>query len=558
MNNSSNVVVDGFSANNSLWGIYVEGGSQGVTLQNNTVSNTGQEAIHIRGNSSDVNILDNNISDTGNRPGKNDDGIPYSTFGEGIYLGTGAPKQDPGGEGTGDRVKNITIRGNDISQTTGEAIDVKPYVSDVVIDDNEISDIATGTSGALVIGLPRGSDTRGNFMNADNVTVSNNTFTNISDTSRTSDGNAIRARSAATIYNNDISNYSTRGIYIDGAPSENEFKIYHNTVYSADKEGQDKDIVINKDSNDDLQNNVGYENGSNIAASADLFANPSSELREGSAAIDAGVATEIDIDIDGVSRDIGGAPDLGAYEYSGSNSSPEPAPSPEPSPAPTPTPSPDPNGTTLTGDSEGNFLAGTDENDAISGYGGEDTINGSGGQDTIDGGSSNDNLDGGYGSDRIIGGSGNDFISDDSLPDTVNNGNDSLIGGVGADTLAGGGGNDSLSGYGGDYFEIDKLSGQNGADNFVLASSDNLYYDRSNKSGSDRDYAVIQDFDSSDVITLNGSESDYSLRSGELGNQSSTDSANDADTLIYFGDSELIGVVEDNSGISFDNGVSFV
>ena len=163
-------------------------------------------------------------------------------------------------------------------------------------------------------------------------------------------------------------------------------------------------------------------------------------------------------------------------------------------------------------------------------------------------------MDGGYGNDVLVGGSGDDFISDDTSSDiTNNNGDDVLVGGVGYDTLAGGGGDDLLKGYGGDYAEIDVLRGDAGADSYVLASADNLYYDRSSASGNDRDYAVMQDFDSSDVITLNGSQSDYSLRSDELGSQSTTDSATQADTLIYYGDSELIGIVEDTSGLSLSS-----
>ena len=40
---------------------------------------------------------------------------------------------------------------------------------------------------------------------------------------------------------------------------------------------------------------------------------------------------------------------------------------------------------------------------------------------------------------------------------------------------------------------------------------------------------------------------------GELGSQSGNDSATEADTLIYFGESELIGVVEDKSGLSLSS-----
>ena len=318
--NSSNIVVENIDATNSLWGIYVEG-SQNVTLQNNEVYNTGQEAVHIANNSSEVDIIDNTIYDTGNG---------NSTFGEGIYLGAGS-------EG-GDETNNITIAGNDISQTTGEAIDIKPYVSNVVIDNNRVYDINTGTEGAIVVGLQQGNRTGGNFTNADNVIIQNNKIWNISDRTIYADSNAIRVRSGATIINNEISNYGDRGIYVEVDPesSDNNFNIKHNTVYSANGAGDQGDIVINNpNANVDLKNNIGYEGGDNIAPSADLFANPNAnpanedfELKADSAAIDAGVSTEIDVDIDGQSRNIGGAPDYGAYEYSGSETDPPTSPSP--------------------------------------------------------------------------------------------------------------------------------------------------------------------------------------------------------------------------------------
>lgn len=299
--NSSNIIVEDLKVTKSLFGIYLKE-SKNITIRDNKVYDIGQEAIHVSKNSSYVDIIDNTITDTGNRFGR---------YAEGIYLGTGSK--------SGDRTNQIEIRGNDISNTMSEAIDIKPYVSNVVVENNLIHDIKTGTSGALVIGLKQGYS-GGNFTNADNVIVRNNQFWNISTSSPWNDGNAIRARSAATIYNNAIWNYQHRGIFIDRAPSDNQIEIYHNTVYRADGSGTKGDIVVSKTSADvKLQNNIGYSSGNNMSGSDELFVAPKQHdfrLRSGAAAVDAGIAiTAVKTDLDGYTRVWGKAPDLGAYEY---------------------------------------------------------------------------------------------------------------------------------------------------------------------------------------------------------------------------------------------------
>ncbi len=307
---SSNIIVQGLNFTKTFEGILVTS-SKNITLQDNKIYDLGQNALKVTNNSSYVDILNNTISDTGNRIGK---------YGEGIYLGTGSKP--------GDRTNHVLIKGNDISKTVSEGIDVKPYISDVIVEDNLIHDIETGVSGALVIGISSG-EMGGNFTNADNIIVRNNKLWNISTNSKYSDGNAISASSSATIYNNVIWNYEHRGIFIHRAPSNNEFKVYHNTVYPGDKFSSTlNDIYFSKKTSSsnvkvDLQNNIGYQGGNNISGTEKLFVdskNGNFELSPNSSAIDAGTKiSEVKTDLDGSRRVQGDAPDLGAYEY---NSSP--------------------------------------------------------------------------------------------------------------------------------------------------------------------------------------------------------------------------------------------
>ena len=308
--NSSNIIVEDLNVNKSLFGIRVEE-SKNITLQGNKVYDIGQEAIHARKNSSHINILNNTIFDTGNRFGR---------YAEGIYIGSVSKP--------GDRTNNILIKGNDISKTMEEGIDIKPYVSNVIIEDNRIHDIKTGRSGALVIGLQQGNYEGGNFSNVDNVIVRNNKIWNISTSTKWKDGNAIRASSGATIYNNVIWNYEHRGIFIHRAPNNNEFKVYHNTVYPADGLGSEGDIVISKTNAEvDIQNNIGFEGGNNISGTEKLFVNADGDnfrLVSSAPAVDAGIKlSEVKTDLDGYFRIQNKAPDLGAYEYGSSSPKPE-------------------------------------------------------------------------------------------------------------------------------------------------------------------------------------------------------------------------------------------
>ncbi|MGB3614149.1 MAG: right-handed parallel beta-helix repeat-containing protein, partial [Elainellaceae cyanobacterium] len=228
--NSSHIKIKGFDVKKSLFGIFGTR-SNGITVENNLVRDIGQEAVHFRGDSRDIEIIDNKISGTGKRGGN------YSRWSEGIYLGAGKPSYP--GEGA----HNILVKGNEISDTRAEAIDIKPSVSNVIVEDNLIHDIKTERSGAVVVGI--NSTDKTDFTNADNVIIRNNKIWNVTRTSPYADGNAIKAESSATIHGNVIWNYQHRGIFVERAESDNNFKIFDNKLYASGSEG---DIVVAKTS----------------------------------------------------------------------------------------------------------------------------------------------------------------------------------------------------------------------------------------------------------------------------------------------------------------------
>lgn len=197
---SSRVEITGLDVRQSLVGVLVEA-SSGITLRDLAVSDIGQEGIHVRHGSSAVLIADSSIAGTGRRPGA-DDRFPYSKYGEGIYIGTGT--------GDPDFTRDVVIRNNEIRETSAEAVDIKPRTSDIVVEWNDIHDIETNTSGAVVVGI-------GPLEYGDpSVIIRHNLIWNISTSSPYSDGNAITVSAPATISSNVIIATEHFGILTDG------------------------------------------------------------------------------------------------------------------------------------------------------------------------------------------------------------------------------------------------------------------------------------------------------------------------------------------------------
>jgi Ca2+-binding RTX toxin-like protein len=170
------------------------------------------------------------------------------------------------------------------------------------------------------------------------------------------------------------------------------------------------------------------------------------------------------------------------------------------------------------------------------------------GNDNITGGAGNDNINSLAGNDTVSGGAGNDTLNGNSGNDLLygNDGNDLLQGWTGNDTLIGGAGNDVLDGF---YYsglsgngEVDYLRGEGGADTFIIGDNYGKGYLGSS-------WAVIQDFSSGqgDKIKVQGSLSQYQLRSGNQFGYSSNDTA----IVLSSNPNEVLAVA---LGVSSSNG----
>jgi hypothetical protein len=288
------LVLDGIGARDSLWGIRILA-SSGITVRNSVITDTGQEALAVKDGSTDIVIERNLIQRTG---------LVLSQFGEAVYLGTG-------GE-TSDGTARIVVRDNELADLTAEAIDVKAFVTDVVIERNLIHDVATANSGAVVVGI-------GERVYPDpNVVIRDNRIWNVTTTSPYSDGNAISLSAPATVVNNVIWNVQHRGILADGNfvnPDARTVRIFHNSVWNwgiAAIEVWESDTPADPD----IRCNVGPDLPGNLAATAELYVDAGGgdlRLQPGAAGIDACASPGlVEVDIEGTPRDA--APDMGAYE----------------------------------------------------------------------------------------------------------------------------------------------------------------------------------------------------------------------------------------------------
>jgi Ca2+-binding RTX toxin-like protein len=210
----------------------------------------------------------------------------------------------------------------------------------------------------------------------------------------------------------------------------------------------------------------------------------------------------------------------------------------------------------LVGANEADSIYGYAGNDILSGLDGNDNLYGGHGGDILSGGYGEDYLDGGNRRDKLFGGYGNDVLAGDLDNDTLygQQGNDILHGGYNNDILYGGSGNDVLVGWRGTGNEEDTLTGNGGADRFVLGDQlRGVFYTLDDESVWSY-YARITDFKKKDgdKVQVVGNQSNYVLEKdiNLVGGSAK-------DTLIYFksnlGNTNLIGVVQDTTNISFSD-----
>jgi hypothetical protein len=116
----------GFTVQNAQKGVVTDK-SQHSVIQGLTVKDIGDEGIHLRSFSSDNLVVGNTVHDTGKRREK---------FGEGIYIGSATSNWEKYSQGGPDRSDRNVVRGNSISGTTAESVDIKEGTSSGVLVNN--------------------------------------------------------------------------------------------------------------------------------------------------------------------------------------------------------------------------------------------------------------------------------------------------------------------------------------------------------------------------------------------------------------------------------------
>lgn len=116
----------GFTVRDAQKGVMADG-VVGTVIQGLTVEQIGDEAIHLRDFSSDNMVRDNTVRHTGLRREK---------YGEGIYIGTAKSNWCTVTNCKTDTSDRNVVRGNHISDTTAESIDIKEGTSGGKVIDN--------------------------------------------------------------------------------------------------------------------------------------------------------------------------------------------------------------------------------------------------------------------------------------------------------------------------------------------------------------------------------------------------------------------------------------
>ena len=287
---------DGFTITNYNQGLFVEGASNHIVIQNLTINFVGQEAIHVKENSNYITIQNCTIHDTRQWSGSGNGN------GEGMYIGTGSA-------GPKDNSSFIFIRDNLVYNTIHEGIELKPGTHDCIVERNHVYNVST-KHGAIEVGEPTLGEQHwgqnANHIIRDNI---------IHDTDT-----AMRLANGCLVYNNVIYdvNAGKYGIYIHNRSGDSYVRrIYHNTI------DHDPSLsVYVRSGRHDVKNNIGSSMSDNIPLRSSFFVNTSEgnedyHLKSGSAPIDGAVDLTgiVPFDLDGGARPAGSAPDFGAYEF---------------------------------------------------------------------------------------------------------------------------------------------------------------------------------------------------------------------------------------------------
>lgn len=162
--NSSFIELRNLRAADSQRGIELRSVSNCV-VRGNLVENLGQEAVHVgrdhtvdgsqrfTGTDSEhVQVVGNTIRGTGEN---------LATYGEGIYIGTGAFR--------GDHTHDIVIEHNTLTNIGAEAIELKPGTHTIQVRANKISNTHHEYNGAITIAVEGCSDVNGDYLIENNL-----------------------------------------------------------------------------------------------------------------------------------------------------------------------------------------------------------------------------------------------------------------------------------------------------------------------------------------------------------------------------------------------------
>jgi parallel beta-helix repeat protein len=370
------------------------------------------------------------------------------------------------GNGIGIVAKNgnphhVTVRNNTVSKFGGGGI-YTTGADYITIEDNTVHSNAWyssyGNSGISILGGWNSDQNTGyKFIIRDNMVYGNQELIPWATAGKVTDGNGIAIdttrnqdsygsntgaqgiyRGRTLIENNIVTGNGGRGIHtflsdhidiinnttyknsfhpdIDGGEvttvDSSDVKVLNNIIYATD--GRPANTIWNSTNvlyDYNLVFNSTQFTGSgthNMMGRDPLFTNPAAgdfSLKDGSPAVDVGMAVGTKTDFYEHQRPQGGGIDLGAVEKTA--------------------------GTAVSPSTGGITKSGTSGADTLSGGDGNDTLDGKSGNDRLSGLNGNDRLIGGIGADKLIGGNGGDFLLGGA-------GNDRLIGGMGNDILNGG------------------------------------------------------------------------------------------------------------------------
>jgi hypothetical protein len=138
LNNAAYWRLVGFTVQNGQKGVVLDHTDYSV-LQGLTVQRTGDEAIHLREFSDDNLVLNNTVRNTGARNPK---------FGEGVYIGTAQSNWCTYTNCAQDHSDNNVVRGNKISATTAESVDIKEGTTGGALIGNTFDGAAFSPKGA--------------------------------------------------------------------------------------------------------------------------------------------------------------------------------------------------------------------------------------------------------------------------------------------------------------------------------------------------------------------------------------------------------------------------